>query len=86
MKEVVFNITCLCSSLICLIQSNLLRTSDYVDALECNTLPIKDSQYWVIGFVNLYMARNFPAINEDLYDFVTRNNINGMKFDSGVID
>lgn len=32
------------------------------------------------------MARNFPAINEDVYDFVTRNNINGMKFDSGVID
>jgi tRNA isopentenyl-2-thiomethyl-A-37 hydroxylase MiaE len=75
--ESIYNITDIFLSLLSVIDSTKLRSTDYLDALEMNMQPEEGSQYWVLPCVVEYMNDRF---NTELLNYIQNNEGNGMRF------
>lgn len=58
-KEVVYGLTSFILSIIILIDSTLLMSSDYMDALELGIEPPLGSQYWIAPIFSNFMKERF---------------------------
>ena len=48
----------------------LVASSDYMDALEFDTIPIENSQYWVMPLIKDYVAKNKDVIAPNLIEIL----------------
>lgn len=70
------NITDIFLSLLALIDSKKLQSSDYLDALEMNIEPLEGSQYWICPIIEEYMNDRF---NKKMLQYIQKNERNGMQ-------
>lgn len=75
--ETLQNITDIFLSLLALIDSVKMHSSDYLDAMDMGVQPEDGSQYWVCSSIVEYMNRRF---DKDLLSYIQKNEKNGMKF------
>lgn len=75
--ETLQNITDILLSLLALIDSVKMHSSDYLDAIEMGIKPDEGSQYWVCSAVVEYMDKRFA---KDLLMYIQENEKYGMKF------
>ncbi len=75
--ETLQNITDVFLSLLAVIDSVKMHSSDYLDALEMDMQPEEGSQYWVCPCIVEYMNDRF---DEKLLNYIQENEKNGMKF------
>lgn len=76
MIETVQNITDIFLSLLALIDSKKLQSSDYLDALEMNIEPLEESQYWICPIIEEYMNDRF---SKKMLQYIQKNERNGMQ-------
>lgn len=50
-------------------------SEDYIDCLELNLTPPKDSQYWVASFVERFVKENISLIDTNCLDYLRENTI-----------
>lgn len=74
--ETVQNITDIFLSLLALIDSKKLQSSDYLDALEMNIEPLEESQYWICPIIEEYMNDRF---SKKMLQYIQKNERNGMQ-------
>lgn len=75
--ETLQNITDIFLSLLAVIDSVKMHSSDYLDALEMDMQPEEGSQYWVCPCIVEYMNDRF---DKKLLNYIQENEKNGMKF------
>jgi hypothetical protein len=75
--ECIYNVTDIFISLLSVIDSTKLHSTDYLDALEMNMQPEEGSQYWVLPCVVEYMNNRFDT---ELLNYIQNNEYNGMRF------
>lgn len=75
--ETLQNITDIFLSLLAVIDSIKFHSSDYVDALDMNTIPPENSQYWVCPIIVEYMNNRF---DNKLLSYIQENEGHGMRF------
>lgn len=75
--ETLQNITDIFLSLLAVIDSIKFHSSDYVDALEMDTIPPEDSQYWVCPIIVEYMN---DRLDNKLLSYIQENEGHGMRF------
>ena len=68
-------------STIILLNSTLLQSSDYVDALDMEERPINDSQYWIAPGISDFIKDNIKDINTDLFEYIKSCDNYSMKLD-----
>lgn len=78
--EIMKNITSIFLCALAMVDATLMRSTDYLDALEFDEKPIEGSQYWVAPCIVEYMEKNFPRIDTGLLQYIEDNNAYGMKF------
>lgn len=71
------NITDIFLSLLAVIDSVKMHSSDYLDAMEMDMQPTEGSQYWVCPCIVEYMNDRF---DKKLLNYIQENEKNGMKF------
>jgi hypothetical protein len=64
-----------------MIESSLISSTDYIDHLDCNMEPPKDSQYFVASFVQDFIDKKVATLHPELKQYLKDNNINGMKIE-----
>ena len=74
--ETLQSITDIFLSLLAVIDSTKLQSSDYLDALEIGMEPIEGSQYWVCPIIAEYMNDRF---DKKLLSYIQENEGNGMQ-------
>lgn len=75
--ETLQNITDIFLSLLAVIDSVKMHSSDYLDAMEMDMKPEEGSQYWVCPCIVEYMNERF---DKKLLNYIQENEKNGMKF------
>lgn len=55
------------------IHPEYMRSSDYVDALECGVSPAEGSEYWVAPFVQELFNEMITPLRADVTDFIKQN-------------
>lgn len=75
--ETLQDITSLFLSLLAIIDSTKLRSSDYLDALEMGFEPEQESAYWICPCIVEYMNDN---LEKELLGFLQNREKNGMKY------
>lgn len=50
-----------------------VMSEDYIDCLELNLTPPKDSQYWVASFVERFVKENISLIDTNCLDYLREN-------------
>ncbi|MBR1743321.1 MAG: hypothetical protein IJ733_15905 [Lachnospiraceae bacterium] len=78
--ETLQNITIVFLSLLSIVDSIKMHSSDYVDALDMGQEPVEDSQYWVCPAIVEYMN---TKLDSNLLAYIQDNEQNGMKFLAG---
>jgi hypothetical protein len=68
-------------STIILLNSTLLQSSDYVDALDMEERPINDSQYWISPGISDFIKDNIKDKNTDLFEYIKSCDNYSMKLD-----
>lgn len=76
-KEIVFGLTSFVISIIILIDSSLLMSSDYADALDVAIEPPLNSQYWVAPVFTKYLTENFK---KEEIEYLRKNQKSQMEF------
>lgn len=64
-----------------MIESSLISSTDYIDHLDCNMDPPKDSQYFVASFVQDFIDKKVATLHPELKQYLKDNNLNGMKLE-----
>lgn len=67
--------------LLLMIESSLISSTDYIDHLDCDMEPPKDSQYLIASFVQDFIDKRVSKIHPELMQFLKDNNIHGMKIE-----
>lgn len=75
--DTIQNITDIFLSLLSLLDSTKVRSSDYIDAIEMNLEPQEGSQYWVCPIILNYMNSRF---HKELLLYIQDNERNGMRY------
>ena len=75
--ETIQNITDIFLSLLSVIDSKKLCSSDYINALEMDLKPQEGSQYWVCPIIVEYMN---DRLDKELLQYIQKNEKNGMQF------
>ena len=50
-----------------------VMSTDYIDCLDLNETPPKDSQYWVAPFVEQFVKQNIPLIDSNCLEYLREN-------------
>ena len=53
----------------------LIMSTDYIDYLECNSIPPKGSEYWVAPFIADYLKNNSDMIDKNCIDYLKDNTL-----------
>ena len=75
--QTIQNITDIFLSLLSVIDSKKLCSSDYINALEMDLKPQEGSQYWVCPIIVEYMN---DRLDKELLQYIQKNEKNGMQF------
>lgn len=59
--------------LLTLCSPGLIMSTDYIDHLECNSIPPKGSEYWVAPFITDYLRNNLNMIDKNCIDYLKDN-------------
>lgn len=74
------NITTIFLCILAMLDGTKMKSTDYLDALEMGYTPEEGSQYWVSSIIVEYFDEHLNKIDEDLLEYIERNNKYGMKF------
>lgn len=75
--ELLQNITIIFISLLAIIDSTIMMSSDYIDFLDMNEQPPEGCQYYVCPCIQEYMNKN---LSKDLLSYLQDNENHGMQF------
>lgn len=68
-------------TILLMIESSLISSSDYIDYLDCNIKPPVDSQYLVAPFIQEFIDNKVSKLHPELKKYLIDNNINGMNIE-----
>lgn len=66
-------------SLLLLLDSHLIMSSDYIDCLELNLEPPEDSQYWIANVFQEYFDKHIYELSPELVKYLRDNNSHCMR-------
>lgn len=64
-----------------MVDSSLISSTDYIDHLDCNLEPPKDSQYSIASFIQDFIDIKVNKLHPELKQYLKDNNINGMRIE-----
>jgi hypothetical protein len=68
-------------SLLLMVDSAIIMSSDYIDHLDCNIEPPEESQYFIANFIQEFIDTKVTRLHPELKQYLKDNNINGMKIE-----
>ncbi len=68
-------------TILMMIESSLIASSDYMDYLDCNLEPPKDCQFLVAPFIQEFIDKKVSKLHPELKKYLVDNNINGMNIE-----
>jgi hypothetical protein len=68
-------------SLLLMVDSTIIMSSDYIDHLDCELEPPEESQYFIARFVQDFIDNKVAKLHPELKQYLKDNNINGMKIE-----
>lgn len=69
------------TSLIILIKPSSIQSTDYVDCLDVEEVPLEGSQYWVAPIIQSFIDSDIVRISSGLKQFLKENNRYGMQIE-----
>jgi hypothetical protein len=75
------NLSTIFISILILVDSKLICSSDYIDYLDSGLEPPEDSQYYIAGFIQNFIDAKVVALHPELKSYLKDNNKNGMKIE-----
>ena len=68
-------------SLLLMIDSAIIMSSDYIDHMDMNMEPPENSQLWIPDFAQNFIDTKVTKLHPELKQFIKENNINGMRIE-----
>lgn len=68
-------------SLLLMIDSAIIMSSDYIDHIDMNMEPPENSQFWIPDFIQNFIDTKITELHPELKQFIKENNIDGMRIE-----